>query len=55
MAAHRSLIHCGAGPACAARAADSGSCVLATVIEMKFEGEPRQVLGAGYVLIDDYP
>jgi hypothetical protein len=26
---------------------------LSTVIELKFEGEPRQVLGAGHVLIDD--
>jgi alpha-L-fucosidase len=28
---------------------------LATLIEMKFEGEPRQVLGAGHVLIDEDP
>jgi alpha-L-fucosidase len=28
---------------------------LATVIELKVEGEPRQVLGAGHVLIDDDP
>jgi hypothetical protein len=29
--------------------------LLVTVIELKTEGEPRQVLGAGHVLIDDDP
>ena len=28
---------------------------LATVIELKVEGKPRQVLGAGCVIIDDDP
>lgn len=28
---------------------------LATVIELKFEGEPRQVLGAGHVLLGKDP
>ena len=28
---------------------------LATVIEMKFDGEPRQALGAGHVLVNEDP